>query len=337
MYAKRAYIVPELNEGDGILLYIPKNTEGVYESHDTARPLFSDEVELYEVTKIADWRDYAEFTASKVSHNTTSADIITGTYVDDGLMLQEPENLRFCSAAHIGARVQSEEPGYDDRFLYAPYSERDMKVVEISHIYADGVSYIPEVNAFSFTDKELKLLKSFYEDDFDGYLNRPGGDTASNVSHVLDMLNLASREYENFLPREAFEALAQLCDSAEYKESRDILERQLWGDPERVGYYAIEDYRARDMQFLMSISPYDGYGDNDFERWRDDYELLDITFEYLQNRRDDLERIDIDKLTHEEKLAVFGAQALATKLSTKLLAKLTDELADSSNQDAEGS
>ncbi len=337
MYAKRAYIVPELNEGDGILLYIPKNTEGVYESHDTARPLFSDEVELYEVTKIADWRDYAEFTASKVSHNTTSADIITGTYVDDGLMLQEPENLRFCSAAHIGARVQSEEPGYDDRFLYAPYSERDMKVVEISHIYADGVSYIPEVNAFSFTDKELKLLKSFYEDDFDGYLNRPGGDTASNVSHVLDMLNLDSREYENFLPREAFEALAQLCDSAEYKESRDILERQLWGDPERVGYYAIEDYRARDMQFLMSISPYDGYGDNDFERWRDDYELLDITFEYLQNRRDDLERIDIDKLTHEEKLAVFGAQALATKLSTKLLAKLTDELADSSNQDAEGS
>lgn len=337
MYAKRAYIVPELNEGDGILLYIPKNTEGVYESHDTARPLFSDEVELYEVTKIADWRDYAEFTASKVSHNTTSADIITGTYVDDGLMLQEPENLRFCSAAHIGARVQSEEPGYDDRFLYAPYSERDMKVVEISHIYADGVSYIPEVNAFSFTDKELKLLKSFYEDDFDGYLNRPGGDTASNVSHVLDMLNLDSREYENFLSREAFEALAQLCDSAEYKESRDILERQLRGDPERVGYYAIEDYRARDMQFLMSISPYDGYGDNDFERWRDDYELLDITFEYLQNRRDDLERIDIDKLTHEEKLAVFGAQALATKLSTKLLAKLTDELADSSNQDAEGS
>lgn len=337
MYAKRAYIVPELNEGDGILLYIPKNTEGVYESHDTARPLFSDEVELYEVTKIADWRDYAEFTASKVSHNTTSADIITGTYVDDGLMLQEPENLRFCSAAHIGARVQSEELGYDDRFLYAPYSERDMKVVEISHIYADGVSYIPEVNAFSFTDKELKLLKSFYEDDFDGYLNRPGGDTASNVSHVLDMLNLDSREYENFLPREAFEALAQLCDSAECKESRDILERQLWGDPERVGYYAIEDYRARDMQFLMSISPYDGYGDNDFERWRDDYELLDITFEYLQNRRDDLERIDIDKLTHEEKLAVFGAQALATKLSTKLLAKLTDELADSSNQDAEGS
>lgn len=337
MYAKQAYIVPELNEGDGILLYIPKNTEGVYESHDTARPLFSDEVELYEVTKIADWRDYAEFTASKVSHNTTSADIITGTYVDDGLMLQEPENLRFCSAAHIGARVQSEEPGYDDRFLYAPYSERDMKVVEISHIYADGVSYIPEVNAFSFTDKELKLLKSFYEDDFDGYLNRPGGDTASNVSHVLDMLNLDSREYENFLPREAFEALAQLCDSAEYKESRDILERQLWGDPERVGYYAIEDYRARDMQFLISISPYDGYGDNDFERWRDDYELLDITFEYLQNRRDDLERIDIDKLTHEEKLAVFGAQALATKLSTKLLAKLTDELADSSNQDAEGS
>lgn len=337
MYAKRTYIVPELNVGDGILLYIPKNTEGVRKPSDSTRPLFSDEVELYEVTKIADWRDYAKFTASKVSHNTTSADIITGTYVDDGLMLQEPENLRFCSAAHIGARVQSEEPGYDDRFLYAPYSERDMKVVEISHIYADGVSYIPEVNAFSFTDKELKLLKSFYEDDFDGYLNRPGGDTASNVSHVLDMLNLESREYENFLPRDAFEALAQLCESAEHKESRDILERQLWNDPERVGYYAIEDYRARDRQFLMSISPYDGYGDDDFEYWRDDYELLDITFEYLQNRRDDLHRIDISKLTHEEKLAVFGAQALATKLSTKLLAKLTDELADSSNHDAEDS
>lgn len=336
MYAKRAYIVPKLNVGDGILLYIPKNTEGVYESSNSTRPLFSDEVELYEVTKLADWRDHAEFTASKVSHNTTSVDIITGTYVDDGLMLQEPENLRFCSAAHIGARVQSEEPGYDDRFLYAPYSERDMKVVEISHIYADGVSYIPEVNAFSFTDKELKLLKSFYEDDFDGYLNRPGGDTASNVSHVLDMLNLESREYENFLPREEFEALVQLCESAEHKESRDILERQLWDDPERVGYYAIEDYRARDRQFLMSISPY-GYGGDDFECWRDDYELLDITFEYLQNRRGDLDRIDISKLTHKEKLAVFGAQALVAKLITKLLAKLTDELVDSNNHGAEDS
>lgn len=336
MYAKRTYIVPKLNIGDGILLYIPKNTEGVYESSNSTRPLFSDEVELYEVTKLTDWRDHAEFTASKVSHNTTSADIITGTYVDDGLMLTETEALQFCSVAHIGARVQSQEPGYDDRFLYAPYSERDMKVVEISHIYADGVSYIPEVNAFSFTNKELKLLKSFYEDDFDGYLNRPGGDTASNVSHVLDMLNLESREYENFLPREAFEALVQLSESAEYKESRDILERQLWDDPERVGHYAIEDYRARDRQFLMDISPY-GYDGDDFERWRDDYELLDITFKYLQNRRGDLERIDISKLTHKERMAVLGAMALTTKLSTKLLAKLTDELADSSNHDAEDS
>lgn len=336
MYAKRAYIVPELNEGDGILLYIPKNTEGVYESSNSTRQLFSDEVELYEVTKLADWYDHVWFSASKVSRNTTSAHTITGLHADGGLTLTETETLQFCSVAHIGARVQSEEPGYDDRFLYAPHSERDMKVVEISHIYADGVSYIPEVNAFSFTDKELKLLKSFYEDDFDGYLNRHRGDTASNVSHVLDMLNLESREYENFLPREAFEALAQLCESAEHKESRDILERQLWDDPERVGCYAIEEYRTKDRRFLMDISPYDYSGD-DFERWRDDYELLDITFEYLQNRRDDLERIDIDKLTHEEKLAVFGAQALATKLSTKLLAKLTDELVGSNNHDAEDS
>lgn len=336
MYAKRTYIVPELNVGDGILLYIPKHTEGVRKPSDSTRPLFSDEVELYEVTKLADWHDHVWFSASKVSRKTTSEDTITGTYIDGGLMLQEPENLRFCSVAHIGARVQSQEPGYDDRFLYAPYSERDMKVVEISHIYADGVSYIPEVNAFSFTDKELKLLKSFYEDDFDGYLSRPGGDTASNVSHVLDMLNLESREYKNFLPRELFEALVQLTESAEHKESRDILERQLWSDPERVGYYVIEDYRARDGQFLMDISPYDYSGD-DFEYWRDDYELLGFTIEYLQNRRGDLERIDIDKLTHEEKLAVFGAQALATKLSTKLLAKFTDELVDSNNRDAEDS
>lgn len=336
MYAKRAYIVPKLNVGDGILLYIPKNTEGVYESSNSTRQLFSDEVELYEVTKLADWYDHVWFSASKVSRNTTSAHTITGLHADGGLTLTETETLQFCSVAHIGVRVQSEEPGYDDRFLYAPYSERDMKVVEISHIYADGVSYIPEMNAFSFTDKELKLLKSFYEDDFDGYLNRPGGDTASNVSHVLDMLNLASREYENFLPCEAFEALVQLSESAEHKESRDILERQLWDDPERVGYYAIEEYRTKDSRFLMDISPY-GYGGDDFERWRDDYELLDITFEYLQNLRGDLERIDIDKLTHEEKLAVFGAQALATKLSTKLLAKFTDELVDSNNRDAEDS
>lgn len=335
MYAKRTYIVPELNVGDGILLYIPKNTEGVRKPSDSTRPLFSDEVELYEVTKLADWHDHVWFSASKVSRNTTSEDTITGTYIDDGLMLQEPENLRFCSVAHIGARVQSEEPGYDDRFLYAPYSERDMKVVEISHIYADGVSYIPEVNAFSFTDKELKLLKSFYEDDFDGYLNRPEEGTASNVSRVLDMLNLESREYENFLPREAFEVLVQLCESAEYKESRDILERQLWGDSKRVGYYAIEDYRARDRQFLMSISPYDGYGDDDFEYWRDDYELLGFTIEYLENRQGDLDRIDISKLTHEEWMAVFGAQALVAKLTAKLLAKFTDELVGSNNHDAE--
>lgn len=337
MYAKRAYIVPEINVGDGILLYIPKNTEGVHKPSDSARPLSGDEVELYEVTRLADfWHGDVWFRASKVSRNTTSADTITGLHVDGGLALTETETLQFCSVAHIGARVQSEEPGYDDRFLYAPYSERDMKVVEISHIYADGVSYIREVDAFSFTDKELKLLKSFYEDDFDGYLNRPGEDTASNVSHVLDMLNLESREYENFLPREAFEALAQLCESAEHKESRDILERQLWGDPERVGYHAIENYRARDKQFLMDISPY-GYGGDDFEHWRDDYELLDLTIEYLENRQGDLERIDISKLTHKEKLAVFGAQALVAKLITKLLAKLTDEVADLIRHDAEDS
>lgn len=318
MYMKRAYVVPDLNEGDGILLYIPKNTKGMYTAGDEPRPLSVDKVELYEVTKLTDWHDYVEFTATKVSRNTTAQETITGSYVDDGLTLQEPENLRYCPAAHIGARVQAKEPGYDDRFLYVPYRKRDMRIAKISYIYADGVSYIPDMNAFSITADEVKLLKNFYEDNFSGSLNHPDEDTAKNVEHVLDMLNLASQEYKNFLPREAFNTLAQLIESADFKKSRDILGTQLWEDRERLGYVGIDDYQNRDARFLEGVSPYDYSGDEVFEFWRDDAEIIETTINYLKNRLGDLERISIGKLPTEEQEAVTKTRVLLNTLIGEL-------------------
>lgn len=314
MYMKRAYVVPKLNEGDGILLYIPKNTEGMYTTGDEPRPLSVDKVELYEVTKLTDWHDYVEFTATKVSRNTTAQETITGTYVDDGLTLQEPENLRFCPAAHIGERVQSEEPGYDDRFLYAPYRKRDMRVAEISRIYSDGVSYSSTVNTFRITDDELKLLKSFYADMFE---YAPGWCDEYTVKYMpifMNGLNIDSRESRNFLPREAFNTLVKLIESEEFKKSRDIVERLLWEDRDQAGFTPIEDFRARDSRFVADISPYDRYTSEDIQVWREPFELLESTINYLEVQLGTLEGLDVDKLTTEEQETINVAKALLENL-----------------------
>lgn len=325
MYMKRAYVVPKLNEGDGILLYIPKNTEGIYDACDNTSPLSVDKVELYEVTKITNWHDYVEFTATKVSRNTTAQETITGSYVDDGLMLQEPENLRFCPAAHIGARVQSDEPGYDDRFLYAPYRKRDMCVAEISHIYADGVSYSSTVNTFRITDDELELLKSFYADEFEHTPERYDEYTVRYMPIFMNGLNIASRESRNFLPKEAFSALVKLIESEEFKKSRDIVERLLWEDRDQAGFTPIEDFRARDSRFVADISPYDRHTSEDIQVWREPFELLETTINYLEIQLGNLERIAVDKLNDEERAAVNVARELIEKLIEELEAsKLFD-------------
>lgn len=318
MYMKRAYVVPKLNEGDGILLYIPKSTEGVYRAGDDNTPLSVDKVELYEVTKLTDWHNYVEFTATKVSRNTTTQETVTGTYVDDGLMLQEPENLRFCPAAHIGARVQAKEPGYDDRFLYAPYRKRDMRVAEISHIYSDGVSYSSTVNTFRVTANELKLLKSFYADEFENAPERYDEYTVKYMPIFMDGLNIDSRESQNFLPKEAFDALVKLIESEEFKKSRDIVERFLWEDRDQAGFTPIEDFRARDSRFVDDISPYDRYTSEDIQVWREPFELLESTINYLEVQLGTLEGLDVDKLTTEEQETINVAKALLEKLIEEL-------------------
>lgn len=318
MYAKRTYIVPELKEGDGILLYIPKSTEGVYQAGGDNTPLSGDTVELYEVTKLTDWHDYVAFTASKVSRNTTSADTFTGTYVDAGLTLEEPENLRYCPAAHIGERVQPDEPGYDDRFLYTPYRKRDMRVAEISHIYADGVAYSSTVNTFRITTDELKLLKSFYADDFEHAPGRYDEYTVKYMPSILDGLNLTSRDSQNFLPKEVFDALVKLIESEEHKKSRDIVERLLWEDRDQAGFTPIEDFRERDSRFVADISPYDRYTSEDIQVWREPFELLESTINYLEVQLGTLEGLDTDKLTTDEQETVNDAKALLEKLIEEL-------------------
>lgn len=318
MHMKRAYVVPKLNEGDGILLYIPKSTEGVYRAGSDNTPLSVDTVELYEVTKLTDWHDYVEFTASKVSRNTTTQETITGTYVDDGLTLQEPENLRFCPAAHIGERVQADEPGYDDRFLYTPYRKRDMRVAEISHIYADGVSYSSTVNTFRITADELKLLTSFYADVFEYAPARYDEYTVQYMPIFMNALNTDSRESQNFLPKEAFNALVMLIESEEHKKSRDIVERLLWEDRDQAGFTPIEDFRARDSRFVADISPYDRYTSEDIQVWREPFELLESTINYLEVQLVTLEGLDADKLTTEEQETINDAKALLEKLIEEL-------------------
>lgn len=318
MYMKRAYVVPKLNEGDGILLYIPKNTKGMYTAGDEPRPLSVDKVELYEVTKLTNWHDYVEFTATKVSRNTTAQETITGSYVDDGLMLQEPENLCFCPAAHIGARVQAKEPGYDDRFLYTPYRKRDMRVAEISHIYADGVSYSSTVNTFRITNNELELLKSFYADELEHTPERYDEYTVRYMPIFMNGLNIASRESRNFLPKEAFSALVKLIESEEFKKSRDIVERLLWEDRDQAGFTPIEDFRARDSRFVADISPYDRYTSEDIQVWREPFELLESTINCLEVQLGTLEGLDVDKLTTEEQETINVAKALLEKLIEEL-------------------
>lgn len=320
MHMKRAYVVPKLNEGDGILLYIPKSTEGVYRAGSDNTPLSVDTVELYEVTKLTDWHDYVEFTASKVSRNTTAQEAITGTYVDCALTLEEPENLRYCPAAHVGARIQSDEPGYDDRFLYTPYRKRDMQVVEISHIYADGVSYSSTVNTFRITDDELKLLKSFYADEFEYAPERYDEYTVKYMPIFMNGLNIDSRESRNFLPREAFNTLVKLIESEEFKKSRDIVERLLWEDRDQAGFTPIEDFRARDSRFVADISPYDRYTSEDIQVWREPFELLESTINYLEVQLGTLEGLDVDKLTTEEQETINVAKALLKKLIEELYA-----------------
>lgn len=314
MYMKRAYVVPKLSEGDGILLYIPKNTEGMYAAGDEPRPLSVDKVELYEVTKLTDWHDYVELTATKVSRNTTAQETITGTYVDDGLTLQEPENLRFCPAAHIGERVQSEEPGYDDRFLYAPYRKRDMRIAEISHIYGDGVAYSSTVNTFRIANNELELLKNFYADEFEYTPGRYDDYTVQYMPSILEGLNLTSRDCKNFLSKEAFGALVKLIDSEEFKKSRDILEQQLWGEYEKNGATPIDEFWEQDSRFVDDISPYDKYTSEDIQVWREPFELLETTINYLEIQLGNLERIVAGKLTEEERAAVKVARELIEKL-----------------------
>ena len=318
MHMKRAYVVPKLNEGDGILLYIPKNTEGIYGARDNTSPLSVDKVELYEVTKLTDWHDYVAFTAAKVSRNTTAQEAITGSYVDDGLMLQEPENLRFCPAAHIGARVQAKEPGYDDRFLCAPYRKRDMHVAEISHIYADGVAYSSTVNTFRITDDELEILKSFYADMFEYAPARYDEYTVKYMPIFMNGLNIDSRESRNFLPREAFNTLVKLIESEEFKKSRDIVERLLWEDRDQAGFTPIEDFRARDSRFVADISPYDRYTSEDIQVWREPFELLESTINYLEVQLGTLEGLDVDKLTTGEQETINVAKALLEKLIEEL-------------------
>lgn len=318
MHMKRAYVVPKLNEGDGILLYIPKSTEGVYRAGSDNTPLSVDTVELYEVTKLTDWHDYVEFTASKVSRNTTAQETITGTYVDDGLMLQEPENLRFCPAAHIGARVQAKEPGYDDRFLYTPYRKRDMRVAEISHIYADGVSYSSTVNTFRITNNELELLKNFYADEFEYAPGRYDEYTVQYMPIFMNGLNIDSRESRNFLPREAFNTLVKLIESEEFKKSRDIVERLLWEDRDQAGFTPIEDFRARDSRFVADISLYDRYTSEDIQVWREPFELLESTINYLEVQLGTLEGLDVDKLTAEEQETINVVKALLERLIEEL-------------------
>ena len=318
MHMKRAYVVPKLNEGDGILLYIPKSTEGVYRAGSDNTPLSVDTVELYEVTKLTDWHDYVEFTASKVSRNTTAQEAITGTYVDCALTLEEPENLRYCPAAHVGARIQSDEPGYDDRFLYTPYRKRDMRVAEISHIYSDGVSYSSTVNEFRITNNELELLKSFYADEFEHTPERYDEYTVRYMPIFMNGLNIESRESRNFLPKEAFSALVKLIESEEFKKSRDIVERLLWEDCDQAGFTPIEDFRARDSRFVADISPYDRHTSEDIQVWREPFELLETTINYLEIQLGNLERIAVDKLNNEERAAVSVARELIEKLIEEL-------------------
>lgn len=251
MYSKRVYIVPALNLKDGILLRLHGGIEGIDDmgAHDSA-------LELYEVTSL----EGGNFEATKVTSNTSAANIIKGAFFNNSLRILEPLNLTLCPPAHIGSRVPASESAFEDILFRVNPGDRDLHSAPIEYIYSDGIACsLDRKEDFGFTKLARKVVIDFFMYSYNDFgteteLVPNGYMLAHHVRQPVMAIDKWRGDFIMQLTQEATRALIALTESEEYKQALDIVGEYLKG---KYGTLSdeYEEYFKADKRFLRKVRP----------------------------------------------------------------------------------
>jgi hypothetical protein len=303
MYTKRTYIVPQLNLKDGILLHIHGDVEGV----EDVSPL-SSTLELYEVTDL----DGGNFTATKVTANSSAGDTIRGAFTDNSLRILEPANLRLCAPAHIGSRVPASESIFEETLLRVEHGGRDLYTAPIEYIYSDGVACsLDKKEDFAFKASAEEQLINFYEDFYRDSITLadliPGGFSISfRVRTVFNTIEWM--HWGDFIIRltpEALNALTALAESGNYKKALDIAGKYVEGKY-GAGSDEYKDYYRADVNFLRKVRPSKG----ETRKYPTEEETHTLTIAHLEGKLETLNVVATEALNDGDKGAVESAKRL---------------------------
>lgn len=303
MYSKRTYIVPQLNLKDGILLHIHGGVEGV----EDVSPL-SSALELYEVTDL----DGGNFTATKVTANSSADNTIRGAFTDNSLRILEPANLRLCAPAHIGSRVPASESIFEETLLRVEHGGRDLYTAPIEYIYSDGVACsLDKKEDFAFKASAEEQLINFYQDFYRDSITLadliPGGfGTSFRVRTVFNAIEWM--HWGDFIIRltpEALNALTALAESDNYKKALDIAGKHIEGkygadSEEYKGYY-----RA-DVNFLRKVRPSKG----ETPKYPTEKETHTLTIAHLEGKLETLDSVPVEAVNGGDRDAIEAAKRL---------------------------
>lgn len=303
MYSKRTYIVPQLNLKDGILLHIHGDVEGV---EDVS--LLSSTLELYEVTDL----DGGNFTATKVTANSSADDTIRGAFTDNSLRILEPANLRLCAPAHIGSRVPASESIFEETLLRVEHGGCDLYTAPIEYIYSDGVACsLDKKEDFAFKASAEEQLINFYEDFYRDSITLadliPGGFSISfRVRTVFNTIEWM--HWGDFIIRltpEALNALTALAESGNYKKALDIAGNYIEGKY-GAGSDEYKDYYRADVNFLRKVRPSKG----ETRKYPTEEETHTLTIAHLEGKLETLNVVATEALNDGDKGAIESAKRL---------------------------
>lgn len=303
MYSKRTYIVPQLNLKDGILLHIHGDVEGV----EDVSPL-SSTLELYEVTDL----DGGNFTATKVTANSSAGDTIRGAFTNNSLRILEPANLRLCAPAHIGSRVPANESIFEETLLRVEHGGRDLYTAPIEYIYSDGVACsLDKKEDFAFKASAEEQLINFYEDFYRDSITLadliPGGFSISfRVRTVFNTIEWM--HWGDFIIRltpEALNTLTALAESGNYKKALDIAGNYIEGKY-GAGSDEYKDYYRADVNFLRKVRPSKG----ETRKYPTEEETHTLTIAHLEGKLETLNVVATEALNDGDKGAIESAKRL---------------------------
>lgn len=303
MYSKRTYIVPQLNLKDGILLHIHGGVEGV----EDVSPL-SSALELYEVTDL----DGGNFTATKVTANSSADNTIRGAFTDNSLRILEPANLRLCAPAHIGSRVPASESIFEETLLRVEHGGRDLYTAPVEYIYSDGVACsLDKKGDFAFKASAEEQLINFYQDFYRDSVTLadliPGGFAISfRVRTVFNAIEWM--RWGDFIIRltpEALNALTAMSESENCKKALDIagkhIESKYGADSEEYKGY----YRA-DVNFLRKVRPSKG----ETPKYPTEKETHMLTIAHLEGKLETLNTVPVEAVDGGNKDIIEAAKRL---------------------------